>query len=152
MDLSFFLKRRKAAPSRAEPREPHFTASAKPAANSSEPPALAAPLTRAEVRNMSPRQMSAWAHEMYLAGALGWKEYQAAIPAELHPNYNRTVGALTGEMAAPDRPRDMVQEWEERLAFFRRHNAWDASEVRCTERIVTLLRRQADPGQWVAAE
>ncbi len=92
------------------------------------------------VRQMSPRQLAEWAHEMYLCGALDWPEYRfAGCHAELHPDYNSTVGALTGRQAAPDHPRDMVREWEERLAFFRRHNPPQDPQVRRIVKILALL-------------
>jgi len=97
---------------------------------------------------MSPRQMADWAHEMYMAGAMNWQEYLTAMPSELHPDYDATVGALTGERARPDHPRDMLREWEEKLAFVKRYNEWDADGVRRTERIVTLLKRQGKPQPW----
>ena len=111
-------------------------------------PALPAAVQLSPVRQMSPRQMANWAQEMYLAGALSWQEFRAAIPAELHPDYNRTVGALTGQRAQPDKPRDMLKEWEDRLSFVRRHIVWDEGELRRAEHIVALLRRQANPSQW----
>lgn len=96
-----------------------------------------------EPRRMSPRQLAQWAHEMYLAGALNWQDYLfAGFPAELHPEYNRTVGVLTGRRAQPDWPRDMVREWEDRLAFVRRHNDPCDGTVRRAEKVLTLLRRQ----------
>ena len=101
------------------------------------------PESEIEVRNMSPRQMAHWAHEMYMIGWINWDEYRAALPAELHPDYDATIGALTGERAQPDRPRDMVREWEERLAFAHRHSAADDGEARKLHRIVALLRWQA---------
>jgi hypothetical protein len=101
------------------------------------------PESEIEVRNMSPRQMADWAHEMYMIGWISWDEYRAALPAELHPDYDTTVGALTGERAEPDRPRDMVREWEERLAFAHRYSAKDDTEARRLHRIVALLRWQA---------
>jgi hypothetical protein len=92
------------------------------------------------VRQMSPRQLAEWAHEMYISGALDWQEYRfAGFHAELHPDYNSTVGALTGQQAAPDRPRDMVREWEERLAFFHRHNPPHDPQVRRIEKVLALL-------------
>ena len=95
-----------------------------------------------EVRRMSPRQMAEWAYELYLGGTLSWEEYcLAGFPAELHPDYNRTVGALTGVSAQPDWPRDMLREWEERLAFSLRHNPAAGQAVRHTEKILRLLRR-----------
>jgi hypothetical protein len=97
------------------------------------------------VRHMTPRQMADWAHEMYMTGWIGWDEYRDAIPTELHPDYDTTVGALTGEPAQPDRPRDMVREMEERLEFARRHFFEDDAKLRGLMRIVSLLRWQAAP-------
>lgn len=108
-------------------------------------PQLTPPHHMAWSTHMSPRQMADWAHEMYIAGALSWQEYLTAVPSELHPDYDATIGALTGEPARPDHPRDMLQEWEEKLAFIKRHNDWDDDGVRRTERVVVLLRRQARP-------
>lgn len=89
---------------------------------------------------MSPRQLAEWAHEMYVSGALDWQEYRfAGFHAELHPDYNKTVGALTGQFATPDRPRDMIREWEDRLAFFHRHNAPQDPQVRRVEKVLALL-------------
>jgi hypothetical protein len=97
-------------------------------------------------RQMSPRQLAEWAHDMYIGGALNWEEYRlAGFPAELHPQYNVTIGALTGQLAAPDRPRDMVREWEDRLAFFNRHNSAVGPQLGRTEKILTLLRKQSAP-------
>lgn len=101
---------------------------------------------RIDARAMSPRQFADWVHEQYVAGILGWEDYGAAIPTELHPGYDRTIGALTGQASEPDRPRDMVAEWEEKLAFLRRHNGWGAVSVRQAERILTLLRRSLQQG------
>ncbi len=122
------------------------------------PPIPPAAQTRCDPRRMSPRQLGDWAHDMYLAGALSWEDYcLVGFPAELHPDYNRTVGALTGRMAQPDAPRDMVEDWEERLAFTLRHHNPLAIEVRRVERVLSLLRRQASaraaapprgPGSW----
>ena len=102
------------------------------------------PDSQIRVRSMSPRQMADWAHEMYMTGWIGWDEYRAAIPTELHPDYDATVGALTGEPAEPDRPRDMVREMEERLEFARRHFE-NKTQMRGLERIVSILRWQASP-------
>lgn len=92
---------------------------------------------------MSPRQWSEWAHEMYLCGSLDWRDYRfAGIHTELHPDYDATVAALTGRPAGPDRPRDMIREWEDRLAFFLRHSSPDAPHVRSAEKILGLLHAQ----------
>lgn len=97
------------------------------------------------VRAMTPRQMAGWMHELYLAGEIDRREYEMAIPTEMHPAYNRTVGALTGRAAAPDAPRDMIAEWEERLAFLQRHAGrfGDPEHLRRTKRILELLTRAA---------
>ena len=65
--------------------------------------------------------------------------------AELHPDYDQTVGALTGEKADPDRPRDYVAIWEERLVFERKHNAGNDNRVGRSRRIVNVLRQIAAP-------
>jgi hypothetical protein len=98
---------------------------------------------RIDPRRMSPRQLANWAHEMYLCRELNWDEYcMAGFPAELHPHYNRTVGALTGNLAQPDAPRNMIRVWEERLAFALRYNEPDDPEVLRTEKLLMLLKQQ----------
>jgi hypothetical protein len=98
---------------------------------------------RIDPRRMSPRQLADWAHDMYLCRMLSWEEYcMAGFPAELHPHYNRTVGALTGNVAQPDAPRNMLRVWEERLAFMLRYNDANEPEVLRTERILALLKQQ----------
>jgi hypothetical protein len=98
----------------------------------------------ADVRNLSPRQMSELSMDLYIGGALSWEEYSAlAFQPELHPDYNRTIGALIGEQADPDRPQDFVQVWEERLAFEKRYNAEDPQSVANAGRIVDVLRTLA---------
>ena len=136
---------------RSAPTEPRLAGWPKPgrsaaARDGSEAlPALPAPAIHLDVREMSPRQLADWAHEMYLCGWLNWPEYRlAGFPAELHPQYNRTIGALTGQYAQPDRPRDMVREWEDRLAFARRHNDPADEQVRRTEKVLNLLRRDTE--------
>jgi hypothetical protein len=102
-------------------------------------------LNEGQERYMSPRQLAQWAHEMYVCGALTWPEYRlAGFHAELHPHYNATVGALTGRIAAPDHPRDMVREWRELVAFFHRHNDPHDPQVKHVEKVLALLCRQ-DP-------
>ena len=104
--------------------------------------ALPPPRLGIGVRQMSPRQLAEWAHEMYVCGALNWQEYRfAGFHAELHPDYNATVGAVTGQQAGPDRQRDMIREWEDRLAFFHRHNAPQDATVRRAEKVLALLYR-----------
>lgn len=102
--------------------------------------------TGLDVRRMSPRQMAHLSLDLYVSGILDWEEYSMlAFQPELHPDYNRTVGALTGEMAKPDLPRDQVAAWEEQLRFEQAHNRPQAERVGRTRRIVQVLRQLAMP-------
>lgn len=68
------------------------------------------------VRNMSPNALANLAYDLYMEGELDREEYLLlGFPSEVHPYYNRTVGALTGEPAKPDMPRDLIHEWEAHL-------------------------------------
>ena len=69
--------------------------------------------------------------ELYASGTIAFEEYELlAFQPELHPDYNLTIGALTGELAGPDKARDFVAQWEERLNFERRHNPQNTRLVR----------------------
>jgi hypothetical protein len=95
-------------------------------------------------RHLSPRDMAERGMDLYAAGAVTWEEYSLlAFQAELHPAFEATIGALTGETASPDRPRDFVALWEDRLAFERRYNPEGAPRVARAERIARLLGRLA---------
>lgn len=98
-------------------------------------------------RRLSPRAMVERSFDLYAAGVLSFDEYALlAFQAELHPAFDSTIGALTGERAAPDRPRDFVAEWEERLAFQRRYNPEGSPRVARAERIFQVLRRLGEAG------
>lgn len=99
-----------------------------------------------DIRSLSPRQMADASMDLYVAGVLPWEEYaMLAFQAELHPDYDRTIGALTGQAADPDRPRDFLAEWEERLAFEVKHNADNPQRVTRTRHIVNLFRQIDSP-------
>lgn len=109
------------------------------------PPPRPVPRPRFDLRNMSPRRFAEIVHELYVEGSLKWDEYQwVGFPSELHPDYNSTIGALTGERATPDRPRDMLAEMEHRVDFLRRFKGDDDGFWRA-ERALDVLRRQAEP-------
>jgi hypothetical protein len=114
------------------------------------PPVIALPgpnrrETRFNLRNVSPRRFAEIAHELYLEGALRWEEYQwVGFPSELHPDYDITIGALTGEPAQPDRPRDMLADVEDRLSFLKRHGNHDEGQLWRVERALDVLKRQGD--------
>ncbi len=100
----------------------------------------------ADIHDMSPRQMTHLSQTLYAAGALSFEDYsQLAFQPELHPDYERTIGALTGEHAAPDRRRDFVSLWNERADFQRRHNSGRPDLIEQSERIASVLRRIETP-------
>jgi len=158
MKLDFLFSSRDGLSSRRGRAEPRFSPGATAAAVRGGLPALSddaaepysTPMDRAsrgnyrnDPRNMSPRQLADWAHEMYLCRMLTWEEYcMAGFPPELHPQYNRTIGALTGKLAQPDAPRNMIRVWEERLSFMLRYYESDEPDVQRVEKLLRLLRGQ----------
>ena len=147
--MSFIRHRTTRSPTPDE-RPPALTAAAETV-----PPRLALPAPRAQararydLRNISPRQYAEIAHELYLEGSLRWEEYQwIGFPSELHPDYDSTIGALTGERADPDRPRDMLAAMENHVDFMRRYqNAGGDGSFWKAERALDVLRRQTEP-RW----
>ncbi len=103
-----------------------------------------------DTHHLSPRQMSELSLDLYAAGAISFDDYSAlAFQPELHPDFDRTIGALTGERADPDRPRDFVRLWDDRADFQRRHNAARADLVEQSERIASVLRQIETPMSMV---
>lgn len=96
-------------------------------------------------RAISPRAIQELSQDLYAGGVLTWDEHAAlAFQAELHPDFPHTIGALTGETALPDQPRDFVKEWESRLAFESRHFP-ERPERECALHILSVLRRIEAP-------
>ncbi len=106
------------------------------------------PADRPDVRYMTPREMQDYSQDLYAAGIVTYDDYEAmAFQPELHPNYDRTVGALTGKKAEPDRPRDFLKHWQDRLDFSKRYYPLNSDPVRQAHRIVEALAafpRQTD--------
>ena len=99
-----------------------------------------------DTHHLSPRQMSELSLDLYAIGAISFDDYSAlAFQPELHPDFDRTIGALTGERADPDRPRDFVRLWDDRADFQRRHNAARTDLVEQSERIASVLRQIETP-------
>lgn len=99
-----------------------------------------------DIRHLSPRQMAETSLDLYVAGVLPWEEYaMLAFQPELHPDYDKTIGALTGEKAAPDQPRDFLNIWEDRLKFDEKYNAENPKLVERTRRIVQVFRQIDTP-------
>lgn len=137
--------------------EPRLTRSEAPAASSetrtvaapSKPLALPAPAQseppRFDLRNVSPRAFADITHELYMEGTLSWDEFQTVgFPSELNPRYDETIGALTGEKARPDHPKDMLGHWEQRVEFERRYNP-DDEQVGIAESALSKLTLQSQP-------
>ncbi len=92
--------------------------------------------------DMSPRQAANLGMDLYIAGLLTWDEYSMlAFQPELHPDYNRTIGALVGEKARPDRRRDFIEIWDNRLKFEQKYNPDDKPRIEHAKRIVRVLRQ-----------
>lgn len=99
-----------------------------------------------DIHHLSPRKMSDLSLNLYAAGAISFEDYSAlAFQPELHPDYDRTIGALTGERADPDRPRDFVRLWDDRADFQRRHDTSRRDLVEQSERIASVLRQIETP-------
>lgn len=106
-----------------------------------ETPMLPAPGQMRDVRAMSPRELSEFAHELYIEGVIKWDEYKTlGFPTELNRQYADTIGALTGEKAEPDKPRDMINEWEDRLNFEKKYFADDAVTPARTQKVLNVLK------------
>ena len=111
---------------------------------------------RYDIRSMTPREMVHLAEELYMAGFLSHEQYaDLSFQAELMPNYDTTIGALTGQRAAPDKPRDYASIWRAKLKFEMKHLADDPRIVARTRKILELLRAIEKPEnlpQTIAAE
>lgn len=102
-------------------------------------------VTDVNARAISPRAIQDLSLELYAGGIISWEEHEdLAFQADLHPDFPRTIGALTGDTALPDQPRDYVKEWEQRLAFEGRHAPKGPKHNRAL-RILAVLRRMAPP-------
>jgi len=109
------------------------------------------PVPAIDLRQTSPRKVAQLSLDLYVAGFIEWEEHEMlAFQAELHPDYNKTIGALTGEPARPDHPRDFIEEWERRLAFQRRYNPDNVRRIRRTEHIYNVLHQIDAPTHLVA--
>jgi len=125
---------RPVAPARATRREPTLALP---------PPSPRRDPSGPDMRDISPRDFADFTHELYLGGELSWPEFRmVGFPSELDPRWDETIGALTGERAEPDRPRDMLLEWGRRVDFMRRYQAGDAATL-AAERIHDVLSRYA---------
>jgi hypothetical protein len=94
-----------------------------------------------DVRHMTPREMQDYSQNLYAAGVITFEDYEAlAFQPDLHPAFNRTIGALTGEKAQPDRPRDYIRQWADRVDYTQRYYPQNSEEVRQAMRIHEALK------------
>ncbi len=97
-------------------------------------------------RSMSPREAAKLGFDLYAAGILKWDEYSdLSFQAELHPEFDKTIGALTGERAMPDAKRDFVKVWEEKYQFVSRHAKPESGAPERALHILSVLRRIENP-------
>lgn len=94
-----------------------------------------------DVRHMTPREMQDYSQNLYAAGVITFEDYEAlAFQPDLHPDFARTIGALTGEKPQPDRPRDFIRQWSDRVEYTQRYYPQNSGEVRQAHRIVEALK------------
>ena len=108
-------------------------------------------LENTDSRNMSPREAAKLGFELYAAGIFKWDEYSDfSFQAELHPEFNKTIGALTGESARPDTKRDFIKVWEDRYRFASRFKWPDLGAPERALHILSVLRRIENPTDTTA--
>jgi hypothetical protein len=109
--------------------------------------------TPAPVCRHSPREMAELSLDLFLAGVLTDEEYALlAFQPELHPDFDRTIGALTGERANPDQSRDYIAIWRDRLEFERSRSRPDRDLIERIQRILFVLRRLGTAGGMTIAD
>jgi len=97
-------------------------------------------------RNISPREVAKLGFDLYVAGVLKWDEYSDfSFQAELHPEFDKTIGALTGEKARPDAKRDFIKVWEDKYSFSSRHGGSHSDVAKRALHILSILRRIESP-------
>ena len=107
-------------------------------------------LPATDITQISPRKMIYLSMDLYLSGVIGWEEHEMlSFQADLHPDFGKTIGALTGQPAKPDQPKDFLAEWESRLAFQRRHSPDRVGLIRRTEHIRNVLHQINAPTRLV---
>ncbi len=92
-------------------------------------------------RRLTPREMATLSLELYVSGRVGYDDYALlAFQPDLHRDYDATIGALTGVAAQPDRPRDFIALWEDRLRFEGTYGGEDRQRIGRIQHILHVLR------------
>jgi len=108
-------------------------------------------LADTNARAISPREMQKLSLDLYASGILSWDEHvELVFQPDLHPDFARTIGALTGEKPLPDQPRDYVREWEQKLDFERRFAPAKSHAKERALHILSVLRRIEPPASLLA--
>ncbi len=104
-----------------------------------------------DIRTMTPREMADFSLDLYIDGSLSFEEYSMlAFQPELHPGFENTIGALTGERADPDRPRDYIQQWQDRFDFEQRYPSGNPKKLEQIDRILGVLHGFEETLDFVA--
>jgi len=104
-----------------------------------------------DIRTMTPREMADFSLDLYIDGSLSFEEYSMlAFQPELHPGFENTIGALTGERADPDRPRDYIEQWQDRFDFEQRYPSGDPKKLEQIDRILGVLHGFEEKLDFVA--
>ncbi len=110
------------------------------------PPELMEIAAEYDVRYMTPRQMVNLSFDLYSAGFLSQEQYtELAFQSELMANFESTIGALTGEKAQPDLPRDYIAIWRQRLNFERTHCPEEERVIQRAQATLDLLKSIRKP-------
>lgn len=116
---------------------PHFDAP---------PPSMTGELrgiaARYNLQAISPREMVDLSAELYESGYLTSDQHtDLSFQPEMMPNFDVTIGALTGKRTEPDRPRNYAEVWRQRLKFEKTHAANAEHIIVRTQKILALLEK-----------
>ncbi|MBK8907089.1 MAG: hypothetical protein IPM60_04065 [Rhodospirillales bacterium] len=110
------------------------------------PPPGASAMPRRDLRRITAWELVRLGRELYVAGHLNDEELALLTrQPDLHPAFDRTIGALIGERADPDRRRDAIAAWESRLRF---HQSYpdDAAPTKHISHVLTILHAVSGEG------
>jgi hypothetical protein len=80
--------------------------------------------------------------ELYESGYLTSDQHtDLSFQPEMMPNFDVTIGALTGKRSEPDRPRNYAEVWRQRLKFKKTHAANAEHIIVRTQKILALLEK-----------
>lgn len=102
---------------------------------------------RRDVRRIAARELAQLGRGLYIAGHLNDEELVLLTrQPDLHPAFDRTIGALIGERADPERPQDAIARLEARLRFLHMYPDGTAAPLDRIRRVLDVLRRVGGEG------